>query len=173
MSVIVYDHSFNSNEWFVLTSFCVGILMVFLLPKRFPKKTTGIYLLCGVFFGFLFDHTLNILPVSFYDINDTSRFELMDFVSHLMYGPYCYLFMFLYDRWHIKPRFSLVYILAWSFISIGFEQLSVALGVFHYQNGFNIFYSFVIFLTVLSFWVVFYNITQTYGNKRFLASTES
>lgn len=174
LNEIVYDNRFNANEWFIIISLCVGILMVIILPKRFTKKMTGNYLLCGVFFGFLFDHTMSVLPVRFYDINDTSRFELMDFLSHFMYAPYCYLFMYLYDRWHIKPRFSLICILVWSLISVGFERLSVALGVFHYtQNGFTIFYSFVIYLLVISFWVVFYYVTRAYGNKRFLTFKES
>lgn len=174
MNEIVYDNRFNANEWYVITSLCIGVLMVFILPKRFTKKTTGVYLMCGVFFGFFFDHTLSVFPVSFYDINDTSRYELMDFLSHFMYAAYCYLFMYLYDKWHIKLRYSLVYILVWSFINIGFERLAVALGVFHYtQHGYKIFYSFVIYLFVMSCWIVLYYVTRIYGNKRFLTYKES
>lgn len=168
LKVIVYDNRFNANEWSVIISLCIGVLTVFILPKRFTKKTASIFFMCGVFFGFLFDHTLSVLPVSFYDVNDTSRFQFMDFLSYLMYGPYSYLFFYLYDRWRIKPRFSAVYIIVWSFLSTGFERLNVALGVFHYTpHGYNIFYSFVIYLAVASFWVVFYYAIKAYGDQRF------
>lgn len=168
MTEIVYDNRFNTNEWSVILSLCGGVLTVMMLPKRFTTKTASIYFMCGVFFGFFFDHTLSVLPVSFYDVNDTSRFEFMDFLSYFMYGPYSYLFFYLYDRWRIKLRFSVVYILVWTFLSTGFERLNVALGVFHYtEHGYNLFFSFVIYLAVGSSWVVFYYVIWAYGDRRF------
>lgn len=167
MKAVVYDNRFNTNEWTVILTLCVGVLTVFLLPKRFPKKIAIIYFMCGVFFGFFFDHTLSVLPVSFYDVNDTSRFQVMDFLSYVMYGPYSYMFFYLYDRWSIKPRFSVAWIAMWTFLSTGFERLNVALGVFHYTgHGYNIFYSFVIYFLVGSIWVGFYYVISEYGHRR-------
>lgn len=120
-----------------------------------------------MFFGFIFDHTLSVLPVSYYVINDSSTFELMDFLSHVMYGPYSYLFFYLYDLFNIKPRLSLLYVLVWAFVSVGIERFSEIIGVFHYRHGFNIYYSFVIYLLVLSVWVPFYRIIKVYGEKQF------
>ena len=151
----------------MIISIVVGILVVLMLPKRFPKKTSAIYLLCGVFIGFFFDHTLSVLPVSFYDLNDNSRVELTDFLSHVMYGPYSYIFFYLYDRFKIKPRFSLVYILAWAFISAGLEKLFSHFGVFHYRHGYNLYFSFIIYLFVQSMWVAFYYVIETYGERKF------
>lgn len=67
------------NEWFIVIALFFGALMVLWSPRRFSKKTAGVYLMCGVFCGFFFDHTLSVLPVSYYVINDTSHFEVMDF----------------------------------------------------------------------------------------------
>lgn len=163
----IYDNHFNKNEWFVIIALCVGALIVYCLPKRFQKKVSGIFLLCGVFFGLLFDLTLGTFPVSFYDLNDNSQLEILDFLSHCMYAPYSYLFFYIYDQSGIRPRYSFVYILVWALLSVGIEKVSVLLGVFHYNNGYNIYYSFVIYLFVHSFWVAFYYTIQTYGNKRF------
>jgi hypothetical protein len=129
--------------------------------------------MCGVFFGFFFDHTLSVLPISFYDLNDSSRFELADFLSHFMYGAYSYLFFYLYDYFHIKLRYSLIYILTWTLMSVGWEQLSVVFGVFHYQHGYNVFYSFMIYLLVQSIWVSFYYVILKYGNHRFSTYKQS
>lgn len=141
--------------------------MVLWLPRRFSKKTAGVYLMCGVFCGFFFDHTLSVLPVSYYVINDTSHFEVMDFFSHVMYAPYSFLFFYLYDLFHVKPHNSLVYILVWAFVSAGFERLSVIIGIFHYENGYSIYYSFGIYLMVLSLWVTIYHVLKNYGDKQF------
>ena len=167
MNEVRYDHHFNANEWFIVAALLVGIILALLLPRRFPKKAAGVYFMCGVFFGFFFDHTLSVLPVSYYVINDSSRFEAMDFCSHAMYGPYSYLFFYLYDFLGIKPRFSSLYVLLWALMSTGMERIAVAAGVFHYQHGYSIFYSFAIYLVVQSIWVLFYHAIKAYGDKRF------
>lgn len=167
MSVIRYDNHFNANEWFIVISLLIGTLLVLILPKRFTKKTASVYLMSGVFFGFFFDHTLSVLPVSFYAINDSSTFELMDFLSHVMYAPVSYLFFYLYDFFNIRSHFSLLYILVWAFVSVGIERLCVIVGIFHYQHGYSIYYSFIIYLLIESFWVLFYKIIKVYGEKQY------
>jgi len=167
MQVICYDHHFNTNEWFILISLFIGILMILFLPKRFSKKETCVFFMCGVFTGFVFDHTLSVLPVIYYVINDRSSFELMDFFSHVMYGPFSYFFFYLYDLINIKPRFSLVYILVWAFVSVGIEKICERIGVFHYEHGYTIYYSFVIYLMVVSLWVFFYRVINKYGDNQY------
>lgn len=167
MNEIRYDHQFNMNEWFIVVAIFAGTLMVLWLPRRFPNKTAAVYLACGMFCGFVFDHTLSVLPVSYYVINDTSQFEVMDFFSHVMYAPYSYLFFYLYDLFRIKPRYSLVYILVWAFASFGFERLCTAIGIFHYRHGYSVYYSFEIYLVILSLWVMIYHVLKTNGDKRF------
>ncbi|MBD8070153.1 hypothetical protein [Bacillus sp. PS06] len=167
MQVVRFDHQFNANEWFIVISLIVGVLVVLFLPKRFSIQTTCVFLLCGVFFGFFFDHTLSVLPVSYYVINDSTLFEIMDFFSHIMYGPFCYLFFYLYDLFDIKPRFLMLWILVWALLSVGIEFVSHKIGVFHYQHGYKIYYSFGIYLLVISGWVIFYRIIMKYGEKEY------
>lgn len=167
MNDIRYDNHFDANEWFIVIGLIVGFFLVLWVPQRFDKKTAGVFLMCGVFFGFFFDHTLSVFPISFYVINDSSKFEVMDFLSHVMYAPVSYFFFYLYDLFNIKTRNSLLYVLVWAFLSCGIERLAVAVGVFHYQHGYGIFLSFEIYLVVLSFWVFFYRVIRVYGDKRF------
>ncbi|WP_019154211.1 hypothetical protein [Robertmurraya massiliosenegalensis] len=165
MKVIYYDNQFNLNEWFIIGALVIGVLVVVLLPKRFTQQTTIVFITTGVFFGFFADHGLSVLPVSFYDVNDSSHFEVMDFFSHIMYGPYSYLFFYLFHLLNVKPRYTPIYVLAWAFVSLGMEIICKKIGIFHYRHGFNFYYSFVIYLLVLSFWVYFYSLIMKYGNK--------
>lgn len=154
--MITYDNIFNWNEWFVIGGLCLSIAVLFLLPRRFTSQTTVIYFLTGVVCGFFFDHSLSVLPVSFYDVNDTSQFQLIDFISYWMYGGLSYVYFYLYDQFGIRARWAPLYILIWSMIAFAMEWLAWIAGVFHYRHGYQLVYSFPIYLIVLSSWVILY-----------------
>jgi len=152
--MIVYDTHFNSNEWFIITSLSIGIITLIFIPKRFPRKTAILFFMCGVFTGFFFDHSLSVEPVSFYDVNDKSTYQFIDFLSYISYGPLSYLFFHIYDRF--QPRSKPLYILIWALISLGGEWCATRAGVFHYRHGYNLYFSFPIYLLVQSIWIGFY-----------------
>ncbi|WP_067621474.1 hypothetical protein [Alicyclobacillus acidiphilus] len=154
--VKVYDTQFNQNEWTVMIGLCVGLVLIYLLPRRFSRKLSIVFFMCGVTCGFLFDHVISVMPVSFYDVNDTSQFQIMDFISYWMYGPISYLFFYVYDRFHVKPKFSPIYILCSALISTCCEWAAVKIGIFHYDHGYKLQVSFVIYLLVQSTWVRFF-----------------
>ncbi len=156
LNMIVYDTQFNANEWFVITGFCTGYLLMFILPKRFPLKTTVIFATCGIYNGFMFDHSLSVEPVDFYDVNDSSNYEFFDFISYLMYGPWSYLFFYVWDWLRFNFRFAPLYIFLWGAFSFGLERLAVLCNVYHYKNGYEFMYSFPIYLVAISFWAVLY-----------------
>lgn len=153
-NMIVYDNRFNGNEWFIIAGLIVGISIMYFLPKRFPKKISIVFFMCGVFSGFFFDHSLSVEPVDYYDVNDKSTYQIMDFLSYVSYGPISYFFFYFYDR--LKPSSSLLYILIWSFISVGLEWCAEKVGVFHYKHGYQLYYSFPIYLLVNSCWTLLY-----------------
>lgn len=101
------------------------------------------------FLGFLFGYTLSVLPVHYYIINDSSSFELIDFLSHVMYAPISSLFFYLYDRFNIKLNLSLVYIISRALVSVSVERIGGIISIFCYQHGYTIYYSFVIYLLVI------------------------
>jgi glycosyltransferase involved in cell wall biosynthesis len=159
--VIVYDTHFNSNEWFVLIALVVGYTVVFLLPRQFPPKHAIVYGLYGMFSGFLCDNTLSVSPFNLYDVNDNSSLGVMDFLLYLVYAPFGYMFMYLYDRLKITPAWIPVYILAWSLFAIGIEYVTVQLGVFHYNKNYKLDYSFPIYLFFQSAQMVLYYAIQS------------
>lgn len=153
--MIVYDTHFNLNEWFIVLGLCIEVVTLILIPKRFSKKVVLIFLLCGIFSGFFFDHTLSVLPVNFYDVNDNSSYQVFDFLSYIPYGLMSYLFFYFYDL--LKPKSIQFYILSWAVFSFGLEWLSFMVGVFHYKKGYSMFFSFPIYLFVFNCWILFYN----------------
>jgi len=147
---IIYDRKFNSNEWFVITSLIIGIILVWKLPKRFSIKESLVYLIYFVFVGMIFDHTIAIEPFDYYDVNDSSAYQLMDFLSYLTFGPFGYLYIYFYDFFKMKNRYNTFYIFLWTMSALLMEYVAHALGVYHYKNGYEIYYSFPIYLAMLS-----------------------
>lgn len=151
-----YDRSFNQNEWFVIIILAVGMIFVWLSPKRFPLKEAMVYFLYSVFVGMFFDKTISIEPFDFYDVNDNSSYQLMDFLSYWMYGPFGYFFVYYFDYFKIRYSYAPLYVLLWAVFSVIMEFFAQSVGVFHYKNGYSIFYSFPIYLFVLSLQIYLY-----------------
>ncbi|KIL39661.1 hypothetical protein SD70_18645 [Gordoniibacillus kamchatkensis] len=154
--MIVYDTRFNANEWFVIVGFCIGYGMLFLLPRRFSYKITLLFIICGIYSGFFYDHSLSVEPKDFYDVNDTSLYQPWDFLSYLMYGPLSYLFFYIWDCVRFKFRFAPLYIFAWGLVAVAFEKFAIVCHVFHYKNGYRLAYSFPIYLLTYSIWSALY-----------------
>jgi hypothetical protein len=152
--IIYYDNKFNGNEWFVISVLIIGLAVICILPRRFPRKLSAVYFLYGVFTGFFFDHTISVEPIDFYDVNDNSSYQVMDFLTYLMYGPFSYIFVYLYDSWKIKSAHVPIYILTWVLLAMGMEWIGLKIGVYHYKNGYELYYSFPIYLLVQSAFII-------------------
>lgn len=153
---IVYDSHFNANEWFVILGLCIGLLVMFIVPRRFPGKLTAVFFMIGIALGALSDHNVGTVPISLYDTSDTSAFDLADIPAITMYGAYSYLFFYLYDMLKLRTKFIPLYILGWAFVSTGMEWMAKLAGVFHYNYGFWLGISFVIYIGVHSLMVLLY-----------------
>lgn len=119
-----------------------------------------IYFMFGVALGAVSDHNIGTVPISLYDTSDTSVFDLADIPAISMYGPYSYVFCYLYDLLNTKHRYIPFYILGWALISTCMEWVAVRLGVFHYNHGYWLGISFVIYLVVHSMMILLFYLTQ-------------
>jgi len=146
---LIYDQKFNSNELFIIASLTIGSMLVWKLPRRFTIKESLIYLSFFIFLGVVFDHTISIEPFDYYDVNDSSAYQFMDFLSYLSFGPFGYLYIYFYDYFKIKNKYVTIYIFVWTMSALAMEFIAQALGVYHYKNGYTIFYSFPIYLFIL------------------------
>jgi hypothetical protein len=154
---IVYDHYFNLNEWIVIILLIIGIALVWRCRKRFSVIDLLIYVLYSVFVSIQLDHAISIEPFDYYDVHDSSSYQLIDFLTYLMYGPFGFFYIYIYDYFKIKFAYAPIYILLWSIVSVITELLFNNVGVFHYKNGYKIYYSFLIYLIIFSIFIFLYN----------------
>lgn len=165
----VYDTSFNENEWFVIISMIVMNLAIWFAPKLFSKLESVGYYIFGIYIGLFYDHTLSIKPWDFYDVNDNSSYQFIDFMSYIMYGPYGYFFLYFYVRWNIKSIRIIPYILIWSAISMLLEWIGLKVGLFHFDKGYKMYWSFPIYLLSQTMIIFFYHLCSRYektGNNQ-------
>ncbi|MCF8566424.1 hypothetical protein LLE49_17010 [Alicyclobacillus tolerans] len=163
--MLVHDNAFNANEWSVIIGLCIGLLLVFALPKRFPTKASFVFFMCGVYSGFFFDNSLTIQPFDFYDVNDTGSYEVVDYLLYLAYGPVSYLFFYVWGYMGFRYQMVPLYALFWAFLALGLEQIGAWIGVFHYLHGYRIQYSMPIYLVVFCLWMVLYRYYQALSNN--------
>jgi len=67
--------SFDHNEWFVLISFVINFVLVFLLPRRFPRSVVILIFLFSAVVARLCDHLLAGPSFDFYNLMDTGKYE--------------------------------------------------------------------------------------------------
>jgi len=151
-----YDSHFNSNEWFILIILFIAYFIVFILPRRFSLVISLASLFYAVIIGFLIDNTIGLPPFDLYDINDYSAYEFFDFLTYLMYGPFSYFIVYFYDMLRPKKYNILFYILIWSMVATGFEYLGILFGVYHYEKGWQLLYSFPSYVIINSFLIILY-----------------
>lgn len=155
---IIYDERFNKNEWFIIVFLITGMMLFWKIKGSFSVKETLVYFLFNIFIGMATDHSISIIPFDFYDVNDSSAYQLMDFLTYVMYGPYGYLIYYFYDYYKIKLSYTPAYILLWSIIAISIEAFSHYIGIFHYKNGYKIYYSFPIYLLTFSLCICLFKV---------------
>lgn len=159
----VYDAAFNANEWFVVISMIVMNLAIWFAPKLFSKLESVGYYIFGIYIGLFYDHTLSIKPWDYYDVNDSSSYQFIDFMSYIMYGPYGYFFLYFYVKWNIKKLRIIPYILIWSAFSMLLEWCGLKAGLFHFDKGYKMYWSFPIYLLSQTMTIFFYHLSTRYG----------
>jgi hypothetical protein len=148
MQITYYDHQFNENEWFILLTLVSSYILAAILPRRFNRTETILYILLGIYIVNFFDHALSIEPFNFYDVNDNSSFQFFDFLSYIMFGPFSYFFIYVWDKMKLKVNCMFLYIFCWTLVALFAEWIGGNLGVFHYRGSFNLYYSSIIYLLV-------------------------
>ncbi len=157
---VIYEKSFNYNEWFVIINFIIMLLIIWKLPKQFSILEGTAHFLYGIAIGMFFDHTISVKPWDFYDVNDDSSYQLIDFLSYVAYGPYSYIFIYLYKKLNIKGFTHIIYVLLWGCFSVLIEWVSIKVGLFHFDKGYKMYWSFPIYIFVQSLQIIFYQIIK-------------
>jgi len=148
----------EAAAWFILLANLMNLVVLYILPKKFPTSITILILLIGLALAKTANFILGIPPYDLYDINDeTDRLDLIDLLLTAVYPPFGYYFLYIYNIWKFKEKSLFFYIFIVAAISVGFEYLAVLANVFHY-TGWKLFYSFPIYLISLSLTLLFYRV---------------
>jgi len=157
---VIYEKSFDWNEWFVIITLLSLNLLILITPKIFSMIEGIAHYLFGITVVHFFDHTTSVRPWDFYDVNDSSKYQLMDFTYYVMNGPFSYLFIYLYSKLRIKGFQMILYILIWSSFGLLAEWIGVKIGLFHYDKGYKMYWSFPIYMLIQTIQIIYYHIIQ-------------
>ncbi|RBP01141.1 hypothetical protein [Rossellomorea aquimaris] len=153
----IYERSFDLNEWFIIISLIALLLLIWITPKIFSFLEGLSYYLYGISIGMFYDHTISIPPWDFYDVNDSSAYQAIDFLSYIMYGPYSYFFIYLYKKLKIRGVMNLAYLLIWTAFSLLMEWFTLKIGIFHFDKGYEMYWSIPIYMAVQSIQLLFHH----------------
>ncbi len=157
---VVYENVFDWNEWFIIITLLFLNFLILVTPKIFSAIEGMAYYLFGITIVHFFDHTTSVRPWDLYDVNDNSNYQLMDFTYYVMNGPFSYFFMYLYIKLNIKGHQTILYILIWSSFSLLAEWFGVKIGLFHYDKGYKMYWSFPIYMLVQTLLIIYFHIIQ-------------
>lgn len=151
--------SFDQNEWFIIISFTLSVLVFILLPKRIPITITVLLLIFSSVVARLFDHLLAGPTLDLYDLNDTGKFELFDLFTYLLYSPFGYFFIYFYEKWELRGYQLFIYIVTCTTTATAYEWVNHYFNVFNYK-GWKISYSFTVYLAIQPIMLLFYEIIK-------------
>lgn len=171
MNFLPFPRNFDQNEWYIIISAIVLVLLLYKLPRRFPGSVTVLLLLFTISVARVTDHLLAGPHKDFYDIMDTGKYELFDLFSYIPYAPFGYVFIYLYDRYHLKGLRLALYIVCCSIGGILFEKLvSTSYIEFLQYKNWNVFNSLPVYLTVQPLTILFFRLVKSIHEKLLLAS---
>ncbi|PYI53872.1 hypothetical protein [Paenibacillus flagellatus] len=160
---MIWPQRFDANEWFLLSALAVMAVLFFVMPRRFPKSVTIVFLALGVGIPMYADFLIAPKPFDLYDVNDTGNYELFEILFYFVYAPFAYFFVYFFDRWNVRGLGIAGYVVVWSAFAVAFEALAARLHVFHYK-GWTLGYSSLVYLVVQSLYLAFYyRIKRTYA----------
>jgi hypothetical protein len=152
--------TFDKNEIYILVSLAVAYGAFFLLPKKLSREITIMFFVWGFASSTFFDFTIGGGLLDFYKVNDSNKYELSDLLTYFLFAPYSYFFIYFYERFKINKNTFIFYILGWALVGLGMEVVSGWMGLTHYQKGYDIEYSFVVFLVVQTTTALYYEFVK-------------
>lgn len=152
--------TFDKNEIYILVMLAVAYGAFIFFPKKLPREITILFLVWGFTSATFFDFTIGGGVLDFYKVNDSNQYELTDVLSYFLFAPFSYFFVYFYERININKKTFIFYVLGWSLLGLGMEKVSNWMGLTHYQNGYDLKYSFVVFLVVQTTTALYYEFVK-------------
>lgn len=152
---MTFPRNFDQNEWFVIVSLIIFILIVRFLPKRFPTSITILIMAFSITIARAYDHLLSLPKLELYDVMDSPTFEIFDLFVYVLYAPIGYLFNYFLEKLNINGPWIALYIFFSSVCGTLFEWLCDYFNVFTYK-GWHLSYSFTTYLITQGMTLIFF-----------------
>lgn len=152
---MMLPQSVDENEWFVLIVILLAYSVLLPIPKQLPKSIMIMVMLFSSTVARLFDHLLSSPKLNLYDLMDAPTYEIFDLLTYLLYPPFAYFFVYIFNTLKIRGLWIVLYILLWSIGGTMFEWLTVNIEIFNYNNW-RLSYSFTVYLIVQSLTLLFF-----------------
>jgi hypothetical protein len=152
--------TFDKNEIYISILLLAAYSIFFILPKKLPSKLTALFLVWGFTSSTLFDFTIGGGMLDFYKVNDSNQYELFDLLSYLLFATFSYFFVYFFEVLKVRGIGFVIYVLGWSLIGLTMEKVSSMMGLTHYQNGYEIYYSLAVFLIIQSATALYYQLVR-------------
>lgn len=150
------EESFDLNDWVVIFSLIAVWLVFFFLPKIFSLQMIILILLFGIMVPSILDNTIGAKYFDFYDILDGPKYSVMDALVYFLYPPFSYFFLYFFYKLKMNKLGIICYIFCASLLSLIVEYFYTLTNVFTYKNGFNLYFSFCIYLVTQSGLILFF-----------------
>lgn len=155
---------FDENEWTIIAGIFLSILL-WRLPKKIPTEITILIILFSMAVPKIMDHLIASVSPNLYQITDSEKYELFDLLLDIVYIPFGYLCIYVFEIWKPKKLKLVFYIFIWSIFSVCFEFVMVKVHVFTYR-GWKLAYSFPIYIMVITAVLSFYVFLSKYNQRR-------
>jgi hypothetical protein len=152
--------SFDKNEIYVLVMLLLTYTAIFVIPKKLPLNFTILFLTWGLATVTLIDFTIGGGLIDFYKVNDSNTYELTDLLTYFLFAPFSYFFIYFYKVLNINKKRFILYILGWTIVGLTMEKISTLMGVTHYQHGYKIHFSLIVFLLVQTTTALYYELIK-------------
>ncbi|HEX7056764.1 MAG TPA: hypothetical protein VF260_06160 [Bacilli bacterium] len=164
--LIALPERWDGNEWFVTIATLLVLFIWKLLPRRMNKSQMWFIVFLNVLLGLFTDSLFGGGLHNFYDMNDSPKGEITDYLLYMATFPLTILIILhFYGKWRPTGLWRLIFILIAAGITAVLEFVSVKFAVFQYIRW-NLLYSFCVYTVVHGINVLMFDWTRRFPRNR-------
>ncbi|MFC7062080.1 hypothetical protein [Halobacillus seohaensis] len=153
--------AFDKNEISILIMNVIAYIILLFLLHKFRRDITVLILIIGFSIGVIYDFTIGGGLMDFYKLNDSNRYEVFDLIYYLLFAPFIYFFLYLYEALKINKVTFIWYVLAWALFGVLMQWFLTVVEVIEYQKGYKLTFSFSVFLVTQTVTGLYYEFIKS------------
>ncbi|MCM3575324.1 hypothetical protein M3172_19170 [Mesobacillus subterraneus] len=148
---------YDWNEWYFLISSVAALLTFWPIRKYFRPVIVLLIWMYNIFLVSSIDYFLIATPFKAYYFGDNPTYELSGALFHLfMYPCASLVFLYFYDKFELRGKKTVVYILGWTGFSVFYEWICVKNNALIY-TGWKLLYSIPVYPVAAFLLILFFH----------------